>query len=105
MSQSTKLHTKKLLMIDPAFPHPYKSTNHQDLIPIGLLKIGALYKDKGYEVKLLRLNESDECDFEPDEIKVTSSFTYYSEYVVDAVNYAREHFPDVPIEVGGYGHP
>ena len=86
---------KKLLMIDPDFPHPPKSKNHQDIIPIGLLKIGALYKDKGYDVRLQRLSESYEpLDFEPDEVKITSIFTYWSEYVIKAVEYARTHYPD-----------
>ncbi|MBP5421689.1 MAG: Fe-S oxidoreductase [Paludibacteraceae bacterium] len=93
---------KKLLMIDPAFPHPPKSKNHQNVLPIPLLKIGAMYKDKGWDVMLVRLSESeDPIDYEPDEIKVTSLFTYYSKYVVDAVRWARTHYPDVPIEVGG----
>ena len=89
-------------MIDPAFPHPPKSKNHQNVLPIPLLKIGAMYKDKGWDVMLVRLSESeDPIDYEPDEIKVTSLFTYYSKYVVDAVRWARTHYPDVPIEVGG----
>ena len=93
---------RKLLLIDPNFPHPYKSKNHQDIIPIGLLKIGAYYQDQDYEVKLQRLCEStDPLDYEPDEVKVTSLFTYWSEYVIDAVKYAREHYPSATIEVGG----
>ena len=93
---------KRLLLIDPNFPHPCKSVNHQDILPIGLLKIGAMYKDKGYEVKLQRLSESNErLDYEPSEIKITSVFTYWSKYVIDAVKFAHENYPDVPIEVGG----
>ena len=93
---------KKLLMIDPDFPHPYKSKNHQDIIPIGLLKIGAYYRSLGYDVKLQRLSESiDKLDFDPDEIKITSLFTYWSKYVIEAVEYAREHYPSASIEVGG----
>lgn len=93
---------KKLLMIDPAFPHPPKSKNHFNIIPIGLLKIGAKYKDQGWEVKLQRLSEStDPLDFEPDLIKVTSIFTYWSDKVIQAVKYAREHYPSAIVEVGG----
>lgn len=93
---------KKLLMIDPKFPRANRSVNHKDIIPIGLLKIGAYYQDNGWEVKLLRLIESDEpLDYDPDKIIVTSLFTYWSEYVIKAVEFAREHYPDTLIEVGG----
>ena len=93
---------KKLLMIDPAFPHPPKSKNHQNVLPIPLLKIGALYQDHGWDVKLIRLSEnSDPIDYNPTEIKITSLFTYWSKYVIDAVEWARKYYPDVPIEVGG----
>lgn len=93
---------KKLLMIDPDFPHPPKSKNHQDIIPIGLLKIGAYYKRIGWDVKLLRLGENpDPIPYAPDKIIITSIFTYWSKYVIDAVNFAREHYPDAFLEVGG----
>ena len=89
-------------MINPKFPTPCKSINHKNNIPIGLLKIGAWYKDKGYQVKLQQLSESEEVlDYDPDEIKITSVFTYWSEYVVEAVEYARENYPTATIEVGG----
>ena len=94
---------KKLLMIDPPFPHPKKSPNHQDVLPIGLLKIGSYYKSLGYEVKLQRLSESYDPieNFHPTEIKITSLYSYYSKYVRDAVDWAREHYPNVEVEVGG----
>lgn len=93
---------KKLLMINPNFPKPYKSKNHRDLIPIGLLKIGAYYLDHDWEVKLIDLSESNDLqDWTPDEIKITSLFTYWSKYVIDAVEWARKNYPNVPIEVGG----
>ena len=69
---------KRLLMIDPDFPKPKKSVNHQDSLPIGLLKIGSYYQSMGWDVTLHRLSES----YEPpqgefDEIKITSLFTYW----------------------------
>lgn len=102
MNQPMRCYMKKLLMIDPAFPHPPKSKNHQNVLPIPLLKIGAMYKDQNWDVKLHRLSEStDPPEYEPDEIKITSLFTYYSKYVIEAVNWARLNYPNVPIEVGG----
>ena len=94
---------KKILMIDPHFPVARKSVNHQDILPIGLLKIGSYLTAQGCDVRLQRLCESRDpiSDFYPNEIKVTSSFTYYSKYVKDAVDWARENYPNVPVEVGG----
>lgn len=92
---------KKLLMIDPNFPHPKKSVNHQNILPVGLLKIGAYYKSIGWDVKLQRLCENQEkLDYEPNKIMVTSLYTYWSEYVREAVEFAKEHY-DAPVEVGG----
>lgn len=93
---------KKLLMIDPKFPTANKSVNHQSIIPWGLLKIGAYFKSLGWDVKLQRLSESDDPipSFTPDHIMVTSIFTYWSEYVRQAVDWARTHY-SAPIEVGG----
>ena len=92
---------KRLLMIDPRFPHPRKSVNHQDSLPIGLLKIGSYYRSKGWDVRLIRLSESqDPIDYAPNKIMVTSLYTYWSEYVKEAVDWARMHY-DAPVEVGG----
>jgi len=92
----------RLLMIDPDFPKPKKSVNHQDSLPIGLLKIGSYYQAMGWDVVLHRLTESKEPPTgEFDEIKITSLYTYWSKYVIEASQWAREHFPNTPIEVGG----
>ena len=93
---------KKLLMIDPRFPTAIKSPNHQTILPIGLLKIGSYYRSQGWDVRLVRLSESqDPIDWQPSKIIITSIFTYWSEYVKDAVDWARRHYPNVHIEVGG----
>lgn len=93
---------KRLLMIDPKYPTAIKSPNHSTILPIGLLKIGSYYQSLGWDVKLVRLVESeDPPNFHPSKIIITSLFTYYSEYVRDAVDWAREHYPNVHIEVGG----
>lgn len=93
---------KRLLMIDPKFPTAVKSPNHQTILPVGLLKIGAYYQSMGWDVKLVRLSESeDPPNWNPSKIIITSIFTYWAEYVKDAVDWAREHYPNVPVEVGG----
>lgn len=93
---------KKLLMVDPNFPTSQRSVNHQNILPIGLLKIGAYYQSLGWDVRLQRLSESQDLivGFKPTKIIITSLFTYWSEYVKEAVDWAKEHY-DAPIEVGG----
>ncbi len=89
----------RVLLVQPRFPVPNKSLNHKDYLPIGLLKVGNMHRQMGDEVALslgdLRL------DFQPDDILVTSLFTYWAQYVRDAVQYYRLHFPDARITVGG----
>ena len=93
---------KRLLMIDPDFPKPKKSVNHQDSLPIGLLKIGSYYESMGWDVTLHRLSESyDPPKGEFDEIKITSLYTYWCKWVIGASRWARRNFPNTPIEVGG----
>lgn len=92
----------KILLLDPNYPSPSKSHYHQDILPNALLKLGAYYKSKGYEVKLLRLSEQNiPIQYNPDKICITSLFTYWIDYVRDAVDFAREFYPSAFIEVGG----
>lgn len=93
---------KKILLVEPDFPIPPKSKNHKNFLPIGLLKLASYYKAKGYKVKLVRgeLHISD-FDFIPDEINITSLFTYWAPYVKKCVKYYRKLFPKAKIIVGG----
>lgn len=98
---------KKILLIEPNFPYPCKSKKganyiHKNFVPIGLLKLGAFYKSQGCEVQLIRGEKSKEnIGNQPDEILVTSVFTYWSKYVWDNISYYREMFPDSIIRLGG----
>lgn len=95
-----------ILLIEPNFPIPKKSRNHKDFLPIGLLKLASYFKANGVKVKLSRLDDAfqnnfDNFDFNPDLILITSLFTYWAKYVKDAVHYCRIAFPDTKIIVGG----
>ena len=90
-----------ILLIDPPFPTSNKSRNNQEMLPIGLLKIGAMLKDKGKKVELYRMNNPTPITINPQTILITSTFTYYSKYVTQAVQYARKHYPQAKIIVGG----
>lgn len=96
---------KRILLVEPDFPYPNKSKNkanemHKNFAPIGLLKLGAMHKSLGNEVKLIRGNIDFE-DFIPDEILITSIFTYWSKYVWESVEHYRKLFPKSKIELGG----
>ncbi len=95
-----------VLLVDPAFPVSRKSRNHSDLLPVGLLKIGAYLKSIGVNTKLIRLDSKldfkDEIiSFDPDLVMVTSVFTYWADDVKNAVSYSKKIVPDVPVIVGG----
>ena len=97
---------KKVLLIDPAFPASRKSRNHRDLLPVGLLKIGAYYRNQGVITKLIRLNKEEDFEseikkFKPDLVLITSVFTYWSKQVKEAVEYSKRLLPAVPVVVGG----
>ena len=98
----------KILLAEPNFPIPAKSKNHKNFLPIGLLKIAAYLRSNGVEIKITRghsdnglLSQKEIIDFKPDEVWVTSLFTYWSKYVKDTVEYFRCLFPDAKIIVGG----
>lgn len=89
----------KILLVEPEFPIPAKSKNHCSFLPIGLLKIASYHKAQGDTVQLNRGNKP--AGIIPDEIKITSLFTYWSKYVKDSVEYYRHLYPNAKIEVGG----
>ncbi len=91
---------KKILLIQPEFPIPCKRKVHHDYFPIGLLKIGTYLKEvNGCEVQLMFENK--EANLIPDEIWITSLFTYWSSYVYESIQYFKNLYPDVPIYLGG----
>ncbi len=97
----------RILLVEPDFPYPNKSRNqanriHRNFVPVGLLKLGALYRPKSTRLKLVRGNKSKkDIGFAPTDIFVTSLFTYWSKYVWEVVEHYRELFPRARITVGG----
>jgi len=89
----------KILLVEPNFPIPAKSKNHANFLPIGLLKIASYHRSLGDKIELKRGNSS--ASFYPDEIKITSLFTYWSKHVKESVEYYRRLYPKAVIEVGG----
>lgn len=89
----------KILLVEPNFPIPPKSKNHSNFLPIGLLKIASYHRSLKDKIELKRGNSP--ANFKPDEIKITSLFTYWSKYVKESVDYYRKLYPKASIEVGG----
>ena len=91
---------KKILLVQPEFPIPNKRKVHHNFFPIGLLKIGSfLKKDRDCEVELTLENK--EAKFIPDEIWITSLFTYWSSYVHESIEFYRNMYPGAKILLGG----
>lgn len=88
-----------VLLVEPNFPIPAKSKNHCNFLPIGLLKIAAYHRSVGDSVELHRGNF--QAKNLPDEIKITSLFTYWSKQVRESVQYYKELYPSTRMEVGG----
>jgi len=88
-----------ILLVEPDFPIPPKSKNHCNFLPIGLLKIAAYHRLLGDKVTLHRGNFLGRK--QPDEIKITSLFTYWSKHVWESVSFYKNHYPNARIQVGG----
>lgn len=92
----------KILLVEPNFPISKKSKNHKNFLPIGLLKLASYYKKNGVDVKLVRGNlNKEELKFSPDQIMVTSLFTYWSRYVKESVRHYKKIYPKIKVIVGG----
>ncbi len=90
----------KILLVEPNFPIPPKSKNHRDFLPIGLLKLANYHRGKGDKIKLVRGNYYFP-DFYPSQVKITSLFTYWSNYVWESVKFYKENYPKAKVIVGG----
>lgn len=87
-----KRQMKKILLVEPNYYTQYP--------PLGLLKLSSLYKMQGHEVRFVRGLQL-VTRFVPDEIKVTSLFTWAWKPVWEAIAFYRALFPKAHISLGG----
>lgn len=97
----------RYLLVEPDFPISAKSRNHKNFMPIGLLKIASYLQSQNHNVKLIRgtpktLEEIATIKrFKPDEIWITSLFSYWAKFVRDSVQFYKSIFPKSTVKVGG----
>lgn len=82
----------RILLVEPNYYTQYP--------PLGLLKLSTLYKQQGHEVRFVRGLEL-VTRFVPQEIKVTSLFTWAWKPVWEAVAFYRTLFPKAKVSLGG----
>jgi len=85
----------KVLLAEPQRSKRY----HTAYPPLGLLKLATYHQRRGDEIKLARGFEKN--GVEPDQIYVTSLFTYAWEPVHEVIRFYRKLYPETEITVGG----
>ena len=81
----------RILEVEPSYYSKYP--------PLGLLKLGKMEERSWNRVFLV--NGTQQVDFKPSKIYITSLFTYSWKPVHDAIEFYHNQFSDVPIYVGG----
>ena len=92
---------KNILLVQPQWPIPSRKKHsvHHKYFPTGLLKLSSLFKNQGHRVEFtIGVNRP---AVEPDEIYITSLFTYWLKYITDTATGYRQMFNNAKIIVGG----
>ncbi len=94
----------KVALVEPNWDYRVQRKDWKDYmlsyyLPIGLLKLGTLYRNKGASIELLRGKNIPQNP--PDLILITSLFTYWWQPVWNSVRIYKKLYPEVKIMVGG----
>jgi len=96
-----------ILLVQPSFPIPNKSTNHKDYFPIGILKIASHFVniEHNANVKVVYGNVPKDNIINkigyPKKIYITSLFTYWADYCFKSFDYYTSIFPKAEFYFGG----
>ena len=77
----------------------WKEYMNERYLPIGLLKLGSLYRKKGHTVELVRGDAL--ASIKPDLVLITTLFTYWWQPVWECVRKYKKFFPNARVIVGG----
>ena len=86
-----------VLLVEPKPPRAWGANNQF----VGLLRIANWLVSTGHNVRYVRYPDAPESDFVPEEIYVTSMFTYHYKSVWDAVGYYKFMYPNAYTRLGG----
>lgn len=86
-----KKNTKNILLVEPDYETKFKN--------LGLMRISSMLKDKGYTVTYARGIKK--INVQPEEIWITSLFTYQYKEVLRTIRYYKQECPDAEIKLGG----
>ena len=82
----------KILLVEPGYYTRYP--------PLGLLKLSSLHKQQGHDVRFVR-DRVLVTGFRPDEVDITSLFTWAWKPVWECVAFYKELFPGAKVRLGG----
>jgi len=82
---------KKILLVEPEY--------YTRFPPLGLLKLATFFRSQEHEIKLVRGKLEE--DYGPDEIYVTSLFTWAWKSVHEEIKFYKEKYPEARIFLGG----
>lgn len=89
----------RVLLVEPEYKQAKRTKHEAKLCPVGLFKHYFFHKNNGDDVYLVKGCVS--VATEPDLIKITSLYTYWSDDVLRTIEYYKEMFPHAAIKVGG----
>lgn len=93
---------KNILLVQPEWPIPSRKKHsiHHKYFPIGLLKMSTLFKSQGHNVEFV-IGVQNTLNMVPDEIYITSLFTYWARFVMETAKGYRKIYPRARIIIGG----
>lgn len=92
---------KNILLVQPDWPKPAKIKDPQKYFPYPLLKLAGLERSKDNSVALVVGNQGCNIPFIPDEILVTTVFSWWFPYVRDCIESYHFLYPNAGVRIGG----